>query len=471
MSRREKKIYHPQVLIFRLIHFVEVVVTRNLEISSKLIQIQNYGHIERINSHAYIVVEAVFPTLSWTDFPNGTYLYLAPNFKDRLPSEKILKCQSERDHFSIFPVFIVSSDEAKIKKIGGVVTRTSEGYFHTLVRTLENILEKAQDLIFVPGIEDPEVKSGNSFRIIGYLLLTTLMRILRKGITSRLFEESWHIGLQPKSLSKLQKGKRIIPNAKGHYYADPFVIEHDERAYIFCEDYSIKNCKGVIKLFEILNNEILDRGTILEESFHLSFPYIFLYENEYFMIPESTENGQLTLYKALSFPFNWMPHSVLPHNLNGADPMIFKHSDHWWLFINTNDYEKSDFSSALSVYWSKEPINGPWIPHPGNPLLGPSNLVRNAGIDVSESPGKRFAQIQDIGLYGAGLRINEIKVLDKEEYREEEIQRYYRYRPISKFGFHHMSHSDRFTVFDLKIRKWKITSLSNELRRTFQRLP
>ena len=50
MSRREKRINHPQVLILRLIHFVEVVVTRNLEISSKLIHIQDYGHIERINS-------------------------------------------------------------------------------------------------------------------------------------------------------------------------------------------------------------------------------------------------------------------------------------------------------------------------------------------------------------------------------------------------------------------------------------
>lgn len=459
-----------QPVMFRLVHFLEITLTRNDEIASRLLQIQKFSGIEKINYSTFIVDEDKLPDIRWDDFSDGTYLYLTPSFKKEKISKKLLQCQEKKKFFVEFPVYKVSWSEKKLEKIGEVITRTSEGYFNSLVRTIENINEKSQTLSFISRNQD----SGGEYRESGSstskILLSIVYRILKNFVSSKLFEVSWHVGVQRNGDTKLNKIKKIIPNIKNHYFADPFVIEHRQKVYIFCEDYSIESRKGTIRLFEFLGNGFIDHGKILDEPFHLSFPYIFQYRSEHYMIPEATENGRLTLYKALAFPFGWVPHSVLPSKINGADPMIFEFQDKWWLFVNTNNYECSDYGSALSIYWSKTPLDGKWISHPSNPVIGPSNTARNAGMDFSESIYKRFAQIQEVGVYGAGLNVNEIEILNEVQYKERTVTTFYRYRPVSKYGFHHMSRSANFTALDFKIRKWKMSPQLSNLRYFSQKM-
>jgi len=44
---------------------------------------------------------------------------------------------------------------------------------------------------------------------------------------------------------------------------------------------------------------------VLEEAFHLSFPYVFKHENQFFMIPESYQAKEVRLYRADDFPNRW----------------------------------------------------------------------------------------------------------------------------------------------------------------------
>ena len=42
---------------------------------------------------------------------------------------------------------------------------------------------------------------------------------------------------------------------------------------------------------------------IINEPFHMSFPNVFKFENEFYMMPENSESNQLRLYNAVDFPY------------------------------------------------------------------------------------------------------------------------------------------------------------------------
>ena len=44
---------------------------------------------------------------------------------------------------------------------------------------------------------------------------------------------------------------------------------------------------------------------IIEEEYHLSYPYIFETKEGIFIMPESGANSDLTVYRAVSFPDKW----------------------------------------------------------------------------------------------------------------------------------------------------------------------
>lgn len=56
----------------------------------------------------------------------------------------------------------------------------------------------------------------------------------------------------------------------------------------------------------------------------LSYPYVFAHENDYYMLPESSEAGGVFLYKSNQFPYNWERGKQL---LSGSfvDPTLFYH--------------------------------------------------------------------------------------------------------------------------------------------------
>ena len=105
--------------------------------------------------------------------------------------------------------------------------------------------------------------------------------------------------------SKLLSSYVEIENPKGRFLADPFVLEHEGSDYIFVEDFFFNDNKGRISVIRIDKDKYEFLDVILEESFHLSFPFVFKEGESIYMIPESHENHDIRLYKCLDFPYNW----------------------------------------------------------------------------------------------------------------------------------------------------------------------
>jgi hypothetical protein len=193
-------------------------------------------------------------------------------------------------------------------------------------------------------------------------------------------------------------------------------------------------------------------GIALKEDFHLSFPYIFEFKENVYMIPESAKNKDIRLYKSVNFPFDWELEEVLIDNIDAADSLVFHHNKKWWLFTNVDPLMKGDHNFQLDIYYSDSLLKGDWIPHKQNPVILEPTFARNGGILFSEDNiyrvGQKFGFYKK---YGLGFSIRKILHLDEESYIESEEVSYEDYYSSEIIGSHHIHSNSIYTVFDI----WK----------------
>jgi hypothetical protein len=154
---------------------------------------------------------------------------------------------------------------------------------------------------------------------------------------------------------------------------------------------------------------------VLREDFHLSYPYVFEWQNSYYMIPETLRANAVCLYQADEFPLRW---SLKARLVEGqcADPSIVRFNDLWWLFVCSKPYQHD----TLRLYFAEE-LTGPWREHPQSPIIcGDMRRARPAGRIVSRDNHLiRFAQ-DCVPRYGSRVRAFDILELTTSSYAETE---------------------------------------------------
>jgi len=200
------------------------------------------------------------------------------------------------------------------------------------------------------------------------------------------------------------------------FVADPFMLRVKRLWYMFFEVMNSRNDKGAIGLAVSTNGLRWEyRQIVLEEPFHLSYPYVFGWQGEYYMIPETLAPGAVYLYKASSFPTKW---SVVRKLIDGecADPSIFYYQKRWWLFVCTTPNRHD----TLRLYFASD-LLGPWVEHPCSPIIeGDQRLARPGGrVLVFDGRVVRFTQ-DCYPIYGSQVRAFEISPLTPTEYGEQE---------------------------------------------------
>ena len=79
----------------------------------------------------------------------------------------------------------------------------------------------------------------------------------------------------------------LLRQACRYWYADPFVFKYNDTNYLFCEMYDRFKRKGVIGVAKFNDYKNVKFKTCLETNFHLSYPCIYEYNGNIYMIPES----------------------------------------------------------------------------------------------------------------------------------------------------------------------------------------
>jgi hypothetical protein len=210
----------------------------------------------------------------------------------------------------------------------------------------------------------------------------------------------------------------VIPDAGDRFYADPFPFVHAGRSYVFVEDLDHRINKGVISVVPF--DEIGPCGPaqpVLEEPWHLSYPFMFALDGQVWMIPESSANRTVTLYRADPFPHRWVPEATLLTDIEASDATVVRHNGRFWMFAATRDGAGS-YSDTLSLFHAAD-IRGPWAAHPANPVLVDQASARPAGAIV-ERDGALWRPVQDCSNgYGTGIGLAKITRLDQERFEQE----------------------------------------------------
>jgi len=294
------------------------------------------------------------------------------------------------------------------------------------------------ELLIVPSM----IQSLSYFFKTGWLFFIFAFKkvILKK-------DDRWSVAFVKSSWESaiLRKGVKII-NPPKHFYADPFVITRDGRTICYVEDYCYEKKKGHITAIELLDKssyKILD--TVIDEPFHLSFPFLLEYEDELYMIPESNESGSVRLYKCINYPLEWEYQKDLLTDVKVVDSMIFKYEGRWWLLCNRED----DHSSTLMAFYSDSPLSSDWKPHALNPLIFDNIIARNGGIlDVHSDAPIRARQKSAFNQYGKGVTMARIKELTPTTFKEEKIGEISPNFFNNIKGTHHIYSNSIYTVYD-----------------------
>ena len=188
---------------------------------------------------------------------------------------------------------------------------------------------------------------------------------------------------------------------------------------MFYEVLDRRTDKGCIGLSTSATATVWDYwGIVLVEGFHLSYPYVFEWDGEWYMLPESYQAGAVTLYRSRSFPTVWERAAVLVDAPYLVDPSLLRHDGTWWLFAEANPKFRHD---RLRLFFADE-LSGPWTEHPKSPLVdGDRRVARPAGRVIATDQGiLRFAQDCSTD-YGSGVRALQITTLTPTEYAEHEL--------------------------------------------------
>lgn len=256
-----------------------------------------------------------------------------------------------------------------------------------------------------------------------------------------------------------EKNKKfsIIKNPWRYWCADPFLFNNQDEEYIFCEAYDILKEKGVIAYRKIRSGKVTKLKVCLECDWHLSYPYVFKYNNEVYMVPETSAIDQVILYKAINFPDKWEKCGVLLDNKTACDTNFIERDGMLYMFTLIFDKTSSKYvyDKLYMYYWTGTCFQ----PCQKEPVLKDACIARNGGkFVICNEDTYRVSQNCCNG-YGNNIVISKVDSLDKTNYSEHIVKEIYpsdinlNAKNIYD-GIHTYNLDGKYEIIDLKRDKW-----------------
>ncbi len=242
-------------------------------------------------------------------------------------------------------------------------------------------------------------------------------------------DEAWSIGIyagesplalrSPQGVENPVLTREHVTDVPAAAVADPFMVRKNDLWYMFFEVLNRSRGKGEIGL--AISEDGLNwsyRQIVLSERFHLSYPYVFEWKSEFYMVPERFQSGSIGLYRASKFPIQWSFVGTLVEGPYFVDNSVFLYKDKWWLLTETNPEVKHD---TLRLFYADD-IIGPWQEHASSPVVqGDPRIARPAGrVLVLGDLVIRYAQNCQ-PQYGTDVRAFEITELTTTSYQERAV--------------------------------------------------
>jgi hypothetical protein len=284
------------------------------------------------------------------------------------------------------------------------------------------------------------------------LITRHFFRVFRQKIRELFFRTQWFILTSPKTSGwpeSLWRYRKTVP-PRDRFWADPCVVSHEGKVYLFVEELLYREKKGHLAVMERLEDGSWSAPKkILAGEHHLSHPHVFQYQNVWYLIPESVERRTIELYRCERFPDTWVFDRVLRDDLEAVDATVWNDEHGWWMFANVRQNPGASTWDELFLFFADTPL-GPWSVHPQSPIVSDARRARPGGSIFSMN-GSVYRPAQDCsGGYGSGLRLQRVLQLTRETYLEEDAELILPTWEKGLTGVHTMSHLDTLTVLDAK---------------------
>lgn len=316
---------------------------------------------------------------------------------------------------------------------------------------IEAFLEEKRDNNFLQFIDDKVNKYPSNLKVI-QLCFKIAYRLISRRVNNIVYSEQWQLIYSENEGKNLKKFKKLIP-PKNEGWADPFVVKEKGETYIFFEKIS-KEGFGTISVNTTNNfkNGIAPQE-VLKCDYHLSYPYVFKYQDTYYMIPETKRNNSIELFKCTEFPHKWEKEHTIIDNIQAVDTSLLYHDDKWWMFTNISRVEGASSSEELHILHSDSPLSKSWTPHSTNPQVSDIRHARNGG-QVIKREGRLYRVSQDCAVkYGYSVAFHEIKELSPSKYKEEFVNQILPDWDETLEGIHTVANEDDTWVMDIRVRK------------------
>lgn len=273
-------------------------------------------------------------------------------------------------------------------------------------------------------------------------------------LNMRLWDEEWYVAIRPHAVSgilDLTREFHVLNNTWRYWCADPFVIDWEGKTYVFMEAFDRITQKGSIAYRVIESGKVGPIQICIDNPYHMSYPMLYTFENEIFMIPESHKNGQLTIYRALRFPDMWEPVDTILRDRMVCDTNYLRKDGKEYLLTMPIKGERFVYDT-LELYYRESDRR--WTLCANSPFVLGTDRARNGG-NFYNAEGMLLRPSQNCGnSYGEKLVLNRVREISDINYVEEII------REIAagdiqvdcgKYdGIHTFNCSDTYDVIDLR---------------------
>lgn len=212
----------------------------------------------------------------------------------------------------------------------------------------------------------------------------------------------------------------VIKNTEEYWFADPLMFSDGGKTWLFVEAFNNKAHKGEIGVFDIVDGKAQNFQILIQTPTHMSYPFVFKYQDEYYMIPETGAAGHIALYKAKNFPYDWEIDTILLEGSVYRDTTVVQNEDGLLTLLSykqegTNRFnQKNTFTvfslnmerkelSKVSEFVDKKKVNRP---------AGPCFKIDGKSYRVSQKCNRAYGeamyvyQISQDGLFANDTKVN-----------------------------------------------------------------
>ena len=273
------------------------------------------------------------------------------------------------------------------------------------------------------------------------------------------FIKIWNIGyiniskrffLELSDLSFIEKNFIALNLSKKNYifYADPFPLS---KKFILAEAMNYQNI-GELVLINITKNKVEKKYNNFKG--HISFPSTFNENKHVYLLPEISHWSNQKLFKySLKKNIIKSGKKLIGKNIDRLkDPIIYKKNKKYYLFFSKKNSKKIKIYFSKKLYGNYKEVNNISNDNSGFRMGGHIIKIKNEEFRISQN---------NSDLYGNGIKINKIKKLDPNSYKEE-LWKTLKFNNF--YGPHTISFSRNFLFFDYYFLKFDFFAFFKKLK-------